>query len=173
MTEPSRPRIGISACLTGAPVRWDGRDKRHARLLEALGPFVDWLPVCPEVEVGMGVPREPIALVAAGGRPRLLGERSGVDHTEAMRIFAARRVDELIALGIQGWISKKGSPSCGPGGVPIRSSPGGGGIAEGAGLFVSVLRERLPDLPIADEGQLEDAALRQGFLARCRAQRPG
>jgi uncharacterized protein YbbK (DUF523 family) len=173
VTEPSKPRIGISACLTGEPVRWDGRDKRHALLLEALGPFVEWVPVCPEVEAGMGVPREPIGLVAAGSRPRLLGERSGVDHTEAMRSFATRRVDALIALGIQGWISKKGSPSCGPRGVPIRSTPGGGPAAEGAGLFVSVLRERLPDLPIADEEELEDAGFRRGFLARCRAHRPG
>jgi uncharacterized protein YbbK (DUF523 family) len=172
VTEPSRLRIGISACLTGEPVRWDGRDKRQARLLAALGPFVEWMPVCPELEVGMGVPREPIALVAAAGGPRLLGERSGVDHTAAMRAFATRRVDELIALGIQGWVSKKGSPSCGPGGVPIRSSPGGA-TAEGAGLFVSVLRERLPDLPIADEEQLEDADLRRAFLARCRARGPG
>jgi uncharacterized protein YbbK (DUF523 family) len=173
MPAKARPRVGISACLAGEPVRWDGRDKRSALLLEALGREVEWIPVCPEVEAGMGVPREPIVLVGSPAAPRLVGVSSGADHTEAMRRWALRRIDELIALGLDGWISKAGSPSCGPTGVPVWTVRGGEASANGAGLFVSALRERLPELPIADEEPLADPGFRAAFLARCLARRGG
>ncbi|HSM94142.1 MAG TPA: DUF523 domain-containing protein [Anaeromyxobacteraceae bacterium] len=173
MAAPDRPWIGISACLLGEAVRWDGRDKRSALLVDALGPRVEWIPVCPEVEVGMGVPREPIVLVGAPSAPRLQGASSGLDHTEAMRDWANRRVDALVALGIRGWVSKAGSPSCGPGGVPVWTVRGGAASAPGAGLFAGLLRARLPHLPIADEGELSDARFREAFLARCQGRGGG
>jgi uncharacterized protein YbbK (DUF523 family) len=160
-------RLGISSCLLGERVRYDGGEKRHPLLLEALGPLVEWVPVCPEVELGLGVPREPIQLVGSPESPRLVGVRSGADHTEAMRRYAERRVEALAALGLDGWVTKDRSPSCGLRGVPVAAVRGGPPAAEGTGLFLRALRARLPDLPIADERQLEDEGFRSRFLAAC------
>ena len=87
-----RPRLGISACLLGDEVRFDGGHKRDRFLTDVLARFVELVPVCPEVELGMGVPREPVRLVRDGGDVRMRGNRSGADHTEAMRRFSTRRV---------------------------------------------------------------------------------
>lgn len=168
MAKPSTPRVGISSCLVGLPVRWDGRDKRAAGLLAALGPHVTWVPVCPEVELGLGVPREPIRLVGPVAAPRLVGVRSGRGLTLAMRRWTERRLDELSALGLDGWITKADSPSCGLRGVPIHPA-GGGAARHGPGLFARALRRRWPDLPIEEEGRLEDPGVRARFLARVEA----
>jgi uncharacterized protein YbbK (DUF523 family) len=173
MAAPHKPRVAISACLAGEKVRYDGRDKRHDLLLETLGPVVEWVPVCPEVELGMGVPREPIRLVGSPDAPRLLGERSGADHTDAMRRYAGRRIEELVAPGLHGWITKERSPSCGLHGARVWSAREGAPGPAGPGFFLRLLRERLPGLPIADEEQLEDAGARRDFLARCLALRGG
>jgi uncharacterized protein YbbK (DUF523 family) len=173
MAAPRKPRVAISACLAGEKVRYDGRDKRHDLLLETLGPLVEWVPVCPEAELGLGVPREPIRLVGPPDAPRLVGERSGADHTEAMRRYADRRIAELAALGLHGWITKERSPSCGLHGAPVVSACEGAPGPAGAGLFVRRLRERLPGLPIANEEELEDPGARRAFLARCLALRGG
>ncbi len=173
MAAPVKPRVGISACLAGERVRYDGRDKRHELLMGALGPLVEWIPVCPEVELGMGVPREPILLAGSQVAPRLVGEQSGVDHTEAMRQYARRRADELSALGLHGWVTKEGSPSCGLRSAPVWSARGGAPGSAGAGLFVRVLLEQLPGLPIASEEELEGAGFRLDFLQRCLARRAG
>src|SRR6266545_110475 len=93
-------RLGVSACLLGQEVRWDGAHKRDALIVDVLGRSVEWVPVCPEVEVGMGVPREPIRLVGDPAAPRLLGERSGNDHTGAMLRFSETRVRELERLDL-------------------------------------------------------------------------
>src|SRR5512140_1734220 len=114
---PARIRIGVSSCLLGKKVRYDGQHKRDDFLTEVLDPFVEWVPVCPELELGLGVPREPIRLVgpAAGAdaAPRLVAERSGQDHTAAMQAYAERRVAELARADLDGYVTKKGSPSCG------------------------------------------------------------
>jgi uncharacterized protein YbbK (DUF523 family) len=154
MTE--RVRIGISRCLLGDAVRYDGGDKRDVLVLEEIGPEVEWVSVCPEVEIGMGTPREPIDLIPAGDGLHMIGQVSGNDWTAPMRHFAAGRVASLRALGLSGYILKSGSPSCG---------------LEGPGLFARALMDALPDLPIADERQLQDAAARTDFLARVRAYR--
>jgi uncharacterized protein YbbK (DUF523 family) len=160
-----KPRLGVSACLLGQEVRYDGRHKRDAILVEELGPRVEWVPVCPELEVGMGVPREPIRLVGDPRAPRLVAERSGTDHTEAMRRFAQARVRELEALDLAGYVTKKDSPSCGLAGVAVHS-PGGGPARAGVGAFARVLLERMPLLPIEEEDRLHDPALREAFLDR-------
>ena len=108
-------RVGVSACLLGEPVRYDGRHKRDAFLTDVLGKHVEWVPVCPELEVGMGVPRESVRLEGDVDAPRMVGVRSRIDHTAAMRRFAAERVRQLAALDLQGYVFKKGSPSCGLG----------------------------------------------------------
>jgi len=166
MTAARKPRLGISACLLGQKVRYDGRDKRDPFLVETLGALVEWVPVCPEVEMGMPVPREPIRLVGRPGEPRLVGEQSGTDHTMAMALYVARRVEELAALGLDGWVSKSGSPSCGLRAIPIWSPSGSVSDPDGVGLFVRGLKERLPVLPIEDEERLGDPALRERFLRR-------
>lgn len=152
-----KPRVGVSACLLGEAVRFDGRDKWSQAVVERLGPEVDWVPVCPEVEVGMPVPREPVVLTGAG--PRMVGAISGADHTEAMNRFAEARI---AALGpLDGYVLKSRSPSCGLVGVP--------GAPTGAGLFAAALRRLRPDLPLAEETDLEDDARRAAFLAAARA----
>jgi uncharacterized protein YbgA (DUF1722 family)/uncharacterized protein YbbK (DUF523 family) len=166
MAAARKPRLGISSCLLGHKVRYDGQHKRHAFLVDTLGPLVEWVPVCPELEVGMGVPREPIHLLGASASPRLVGERSGTDWTGPMGRWAARRVEELAPLELRGWVTKKGSPSCGLERVPVRPERGGTPRRDGVGAFVRVLCERFPLLPVEEEGRLEDPALRESFIER-------
>src|SRR5262245_34585618 len=115
MTEkiPPKPRLGISACLLGEKVRYDGAHKRDAFLTEIFGRFVEWVPVCPEVEVGMGVPRETVQLIGRADNPQLVGTNSGENWTKSMQRFAALRTRELAELHLSGYVFKKNSPSCG------------------------------------------------------------
>src|SRR5689334_15405138 len=105
-------RIGISACLLGERVRYDGGHKRDAFLVDVFGRYVEWVPVCPEFEIGLGVPRETLCLVNNDGRVRLITE-SGQDHTDKMVAWAERRIDQLARLNLCGYIFKRSSPSCG------------------------------------------------------------
>jgi uncharacterized protein YbgA (DUF1722 family)/uncharacterized protein YbbK (DUF523 family) len=159
-------RLGVSACLLGRKVRYDGQHKRDAFVADVLGPFVEWVPVCPELEVGMGVPREPIRLVGTAAAPRLLGERSGKDHTRAMLEFAEVRVRELERLDLHGYVTKRDSPSCGLERVRVHGPRGGAPRRDGVGMFVRVLAARMPLLPIEEEGRLNDPALRESFVER-------
>lgn len=160
-----RLRIGISSCLLGDEVRFDGGHKRDASLLEALGPFVEWVRVCPEVELGLGVPREPVRLVSAPDGPRMIAVQTGTDHSAAMQEYAERRVRELARADLAGYVLKAKSPSCGLHGVGIHDETGAVS-GTGTGLFAAALRRRLPDLPVEDELRLSDAAVRESFLAR-------
>src|SRR5438445_5194739 len=119
MTKPTPPRVGISQCLLGDNVRYDGGHKLDSVLIEALGRYVEWVSVCPEVEVGLGTPREPMRLVGDRQALRLVTINSGVDHTDAMHRFAQQRVCELEALNLSGFVFKSTSPSCGTKGVPL------------------------------------------------------
>ena len=105
-------RIGISACLLGQAVRYDGRHKEHLLVTRALSAFMTFVPVCPEVEAGMGVPRPPVRLVRVGRKTRVLDPANGVDHTESLRAFSRARVGELAALDLSGYILKKDLKSC-------------------------------------------------------------
>ncbi|HEV8586207.1 MAG TPA: DUF523 domain-containing protein [Methylomirabilota bacterium] len=155
-------RLGVSACLLGEAVRWDGGHKRDAIVVELLGPRVTWVPVCPEVELGLGVPRPPIQLAGDARAPRLVVAETGADLTARMRRFAEARLDELARLGLDGYVLKARSPSCGPAGVPVHGTAG----ATGAGLFAAALAARFPDLPAEDEDGLADPAVRARFLER-------
>lgn len=160
-----RPRLGISACLLGDEVRFDGGHKRDAFLTDILGARVEWVRVCPEVEVGMGTPRETLRLVRHDGRVRLVTTRTHVDHTEAMETWARTRLEELARQNLSGYVLKKDSPSCGMGRVKIYD-PAGEPVEEGSGLFAHALMRRFPDLPIEDEGRLTDPNVRTDFIAR-------
>jgi uncharacterized protein YbgA (DUF1722 family)/uncharacterized protein YbbK (DUF523 family) len=163
-------RIGISTCLLGHEVRWDGGHKRDRFLTDVLAPFVEWVPVCPEVELGLGTPREPVRLARAEDGPRLVGQRTGADHTEAMRRFAERRARQLEGLELCGYVLKKDSPSCGMERVRIWS---GKGMPErkGRGAFAAVLLARFPLLPAEEEGRLHDPGLRESWIERVFAYR--
>jgi uncharacterized protein YbbK (DUF523 family)/uncharacterized protein YbgA (DUF1722 family) len=157
------PRIGMSSCLLGEPVRWDGGHKRDGYLVEGLAPFVEWVPVCPEVEMGLSVPREPIRIEEARGRLRLVGEGSGEDHGPRMKRFVA---DRLARLGqLDGYIFKANSPSCGPDHVKVHRE-GHVPTRTGQGFFASAVRKARPHLPVADEGELRDTARRENFIER-------
>ncbi|HKA61696.1 MAG TPA: DUF523 and DUF1722 domain-containing protein [Methylomirabilota bacterium] len=164
-------RIGISSCLLGEEVRYDGGHQKDTYLTEVLGRHVTWVPVCPELEVGMGVPREPIRLVGNAAGPRLLGLTSGTDHTDRMNAFARRRAQELARRGLSGYVLKRGSPSCGLEQVKLYRDEHAAPERAGVGLFARVLRETLPLLPLEEEGRLADARRRDGFIIRVFAYR--
>ncbi len=162
-------RVGVSSCLLGEAVRWDGGHKREAFLFDGLGADVELIAVCPELELGLGVPREPIRLVDAGpGKGlRLVAEASGRDHTQAMADFSRERVGQLADLSLSGYVLKRRSPSCGVLGVPIWSGDGKSvPRLDGRGLFAAALHEVLPELPIEEEHHLRDPARREEWMAR-------
>jgi uncharacterized protein YbgA (DUF1722 family)/uncharacterized protein YbbK (DUF523 family) len=170
MTDESRIRIGISSCLLGNRVRYDGGHKRDRFLDDVLGPFVEWVPVCPEVEVGMGIPRESVRLVRLGDDVRMIAERSGTDHTEAMRRYTSKKLHALASLDLCGYVLKKDSPSCGMERVRLYGEKGQA-ERRGRGMFAAALLERFPHLPVEEEGRLGDAVLRESFIERIFAYR--
>jgi uncharacterized protein YbgA (DUF1722 family)/uncharacterized protein YbbK (DUF523 family) len=158
--------VGISACLLGASVRFDGGHKRDPFLAETFARFVEWVPVCPEVELGLGVPRPTLRLERAEGGVRLIMPSTGTDLTAAMRRWARRRVGELEAEGLAGFVVKKDSPSCGLHRVKVYDREGRAPARDGSGLFAAALRGHFPHLPIEEEGRLHDPRLRENFVER-------
>ncbi|MGD0291412.1 MAG: DUF523 and DUF1722 domain-containing protein [Candidatus Binataceae bacterium] len=163
-------RIGISACLLGQEVRFDGGHKRSDFLVDIFGPFVEFVPVCPEVEIGLGVPRETLRLVRDGDEVRLLGNKSGANQTDAMRRYSDRRTATLANDDLSGYVLKKDSPSCGMERVRIYAASGIP-ARDGRGLYADALMRRFPNLPIEEEGRLNDARLRDNFIERVFAYR--
>ena len=163
-------RIGVSSCLLGAEVRFDGGHKRNDFLTGVFGRFVEFVPVCPEFELGLGVPRESLRLTRADGEIRMVGNLSGADHTAAMNRFAARRVAALAREQLSGYVLKKDSPSCGMERVRVYAS-GGTPARDGRGLFAAALIARYPHLPVEEEGRLNDPRLRENFIERVFAYR--
>jgi len=167
---PEPIRIGISSCLLGQEVRFDGGHKRDRFLTDTFGQFVEWVPVCPEVEAGFGTPREAMRLVGEDGRLKLITVKTGVDLTDRMERYSRRRAEELARDQLCGYVLKKDSPSCGMervkvyGGhnVPVRA---------GQGLFAAALRARHPFLPVEEEGRLSDPRIRDNFVERVFAYR--
>jgi uncharacterized protein YbgA (DUF1722 family)/uncharacterized protein YbbK (DUF523 family) len=158
-------RVGVSSCLLGQEVRFDGGHKRDTFLTTGLGPFVEWVPVCPEVEIGLGIPRDTLRLVGDEDAPRLVVQRTGEDLTERMRRYAADKIRELEALDLDGYVLKRASPSCGLFRVRVYH-PNGMPQAGGRGIFAQELVRRLPMLPIEEEGRLTDPSLRENFIER-------
>ena len=156
-------RLGISSCLLGEKVRYDGGQKLDHFITETLGKFVEFVPVCPEVECGLGIPREAMHLSSSPEGPRLVTIRTQVDHTERMRAWAQKRVVELEQEDLCGFIFKSDSPSSGMERVKIYS---GKGMADktGVGLFAQEFMQHFPLLPVEEEGRLHDPGLRENFL---------
>jgi len=165
VAEPREIRIGISPCLLGEKVRYDGGHQRDGFIAETLAQFVRFVPVCPEVEIGLGVPRETIHLVDRNGGVRLVGTRTDADHSAAMKKLARSKIAELRAQNLSGYIFKKGSPSCGLFRVPVYGDAGRP-RRDGRGLFAKALTDALPYLPVEDDERLRDPGLRENFFAR-------
>jgi uncharacterized protein YbgA (DUF1722 family)/uncharacterized protein YbbK (DUF523 family) len=168
--EAGRLRLGISACLLGEPVRFDGGHKRDLFLVESLGQFVDWVPMCPEVESGLDAPRESMRLVQSDGRIRLLTNKTAQDHTARMQGYARRRIEALIDDALDGFVLKKDSPTCGLERVKVYGTAGMP-VKSGRGLFADALVTHFPLLPVEEEGRLNDPALRENFVERIFAYR--
>jgi uncharacterized protein YbgA (DUF1722 family)/uncharacterized protein YbbK (DUF523 family) len=162
---PAPLRLGISRCLLGDEVRFDGGHKKDNFLTEVLGRHVEWIPVCPELEAGLGTPREAMRLVGDSQHPRLVTVKSGIDHTHAVEKMTAYRIQELEELDLSGYVFKKDSPSCGMERVRIYNDHG---IPDrnGVGLFARAFIEQFPLIPVEEEGRLRDPTLRENFIER-------
>ncbi|MGH3189392.1 MAG: YbgA family protein [Streptosporangiaceae bacterium] len=156
MPVPVRPQVGVSSCLLGEEVRFNGGHKRFRFLTDELAPFVEWVPYCPEVEIGLGTPREPIQLTADG---RLVNRSETADHTASMASLP-------VPSGLDGYVFKAKSPSCGVWGIPRYRSDGSAADHAGRGLYSGRVLARFPLLAVEEEGRLNDAGLREAFVER-------
>jgi len=163
---PETVRILVSACLLGEKVRYDGGHKGDLFLIETLGPFVEWVRVCPEADCGLPVPREAMRLVGDPECPRLVTNRTGIDHTDRMERWAKARLEELSGFDLCGYICKKDSPSSGMERVKVYGAGGGIPVGTGAGIFTRRFMERFPRIPVEEEGRLTDPVLREMFIER-------
>jgi len=156
-------RMGVSSCLLGNKVRFDGGHKHDRYITGTLGNYFEFVPVCPEVECGLTVPRESMRLVGTPESPRLVTNKSGGDITEQMNQWALKRVDELVSENLCGFIFKSKSPSSGMERVKVydhNNVP----RAAGVGLFARIFQDRFPLLPVEEEGRLHDIVLRENFI---------
>lgn len=158
-------KVGISACLLGDKVRWDAGHKKDRYITDILGAYFRFVPVCPEVEVGMGVPRESVRLVGDVSSPRMVGNKTGEDWTDRMHAYTTKRVKQLERYNFSGYILKKDSPSCGMERVRVYQKSGIP-LKQGRGFFGGAVVDHFPDLPIEEEGRLNDPALRENFIVR-------
>jgi uncharacterized protein YbgA (DUF1722 family)/uncharacterized protein YbbK (DUF523 family) len=160
-----RIKIGISSCLLGIPVRYDGGHKLDHFLRDTLGQYVDYVPVCPEVDCGMSVPREAMRLEGKPDAPRLMTRSTREDKTDMMMNWAKKRVAQLEAEDLCGFIFKSDSPSSGMERVKVHDDKGMP-AKTGIGIFARVFMEKFPLLPVEEEGRLHDAAIRENFIER-------
>ncbi len=157
-------RIGISSCLLGQAVRFDGGHKRNNYVIDTLGRHFEFVPVCPEVAIGLGTPRQPVRLVGDARRPRVVGTKDPtLDVTAALQDYGRTKAAELHDLS--GYILKRGSPSCGMERVKVYSGHGGP-PRHGVGVYAREIMEQLPALPVEEEGRLMDPVLRENFIQR-------
>lgn len=156
-------RIGVSTCLLGQKVRYDGGHKRNHYLNEVLGRWMTWVPVCPEMEIGLGVPRPTIRLEHSRPTPRLVEPKGTKDLTERMEEFSIAKVEELRRAELDGYVLKNNSPSCGMERVKVFGK-GGVPSKNGVGIFARILMEKMPNLPVEEEGRLNDPGLRERFI---------
>jgi len=156
-------RVLVSSCLLGEKVRYDGGHKLDPILVEALGRFFELVPVCPEVECGLPTPRDAMRLAGEPADPRLVAEKTGVDHTGKMQGWIRGKLQDLEGLDLCGHICKKDSPSCGMERVKVY---GGSGLPAkaGTGMFTKAFMDRFPFIPVEEEGRLQDPVLREMFV---------
>jgi len=158
-------RILVSSCLLGEKVRYDGGHKRDPFLVETLGRFVEYVPVCPEVECGLQTPREAMRLAGDPADPRLVTSKTGVDHTGKMQGWNRRKLQDLEGLDLCGYICKKDSPSSGMERVKVYGETGIPAKV-GAGMFTKAFMDHFPLIPVEEEGRLQDPVFREMFVER-------
>jgi len=158
-------RLGISECLLGRPVRFDGGHKLDRFLTETLGRYVEYVPICPEVECGMPVPRESMHLEGNPASPRLITTRTRIDKTDQMVVWAEKRVVELDKEDLMGFIFKSDSPSSGMERVKVYNGKGMS-ARKGVGVFARLFMQHFPLLPVEEEGRLHDPEIRENFIER-------
>ena len=156
-------KIGISSCLLGNEVRWNGGHKRDKYLTNILGQFVEYVPVCPEVEAGFGIPRESFRLVGDPESPRLITFKSKLDHTDRMLAWAKKRLKKLEQEDLCGFIFKSDSPSSGMIRVKVYNEKGMPHKV-GVGIFARAFMEHFPLIPVEDDGRLNDPIIRENFI---------
>ena len=165
MSNMGKIKIGISSCLLGKKVRYDAGHKLDRYITDTLGQYFEWVPVCPEVEYGLPVPREPMRLVGDPDSARLITIRTGIDHTEGMLKWAEKKLKELEKEELGGFIFKSRSPSSGIGGVKVYT-PSGMPSQRGIGLFGKAFMNKFPVIPVIDDGRLHNPGLRENFIER-------
>ena len=154
----SKPLVGVSQCLLGDAVRYDGQSKANQIIIEQLTPLFEFLPVCPEVEAGLSIPRPPVQLTGSIKNPRLIGrDDASIDVTDIMRRYCASKPAQLARLS--GFIFKSRSPSCGLNSTPVFVE-GQCTTETGSGVFARAIQKHYPDLPIIDDSQLDATSLK-------------
>ena len=156
-------KIGISSCLLGNDVRWNGGHKRDRYLTDTLGQFVEWVPVCPEVEIGLGIPRETLRLVGDPEDPQLVTTKTQVDHTDRMKKWARGRLKALEQEDLCGFIFKSDSPSSGMVRVKVYGKKGMP-QKKGVGIFARAFMDHFPLVPVEDDGRLRNPVIREHFI---------
>jgi len=169
---PDEIPIGVSSCILGNEVRFNGGHKLSSFVRDTLGAYVRFVPVCPEVDIGLGIPRETLRLARGeNDSVQLIAPKSGSNHTVAMEEYSRTKTEALSREALCGFIVQKGSPSCGMERVRIYSEPGRAPARNGRGLFTHALMERFPNLPVEEDGRLNDPGLRENFIERIFAYR--
>ncbi|MBI5074588.1 MAG: DUF523 domain-containing protein [Nitrospirae bacterium] len=165
MQSEDKIRVGISACLLGERVRYDGGHKLNNYLKDILGEHIEWVTVCPEVEAGLPVPREAMRLIGDPASPRLVTIKTGVDLTDRLQLWSEKWLRELQTADLRGFVFKSGSPSCGVKGVEVFTASGQQN-SSGTGIFCTAFMTRFPLVPVEDERSFRDAKLLEKFCDR-------
>ena len=156
-------KIGVSSCLLGNSVRYNGGHAHDRFITETLGQYVEFVPVCPEAECGLGIPRPTMHLRGDVENPRLVVTKTGEDRTDRMITWAEKRFEELAGENLCGFIFKKNSPSSGMARVKIFNAKGQP-VKKGSGIFAGMFMKRFPLIPVEEDGRLNDPLLRENFI---------
>ena len=159
-------KIGVSSCLIGEKVRWNGDHKQNHFVRDILENYFEYVSVCPEMEVGMGVPRETVALYGDLNKSRMISKKSQTDWTKPMESYIKDRVSSLTHDNLCGYIFKSKSPSCGLGRIPVYAEFGSNKVRHGAGMFAKAFTNKFPLIPTEDEGRLNDPMIRENFIVK-------
>ena len=159
-------KIGVSSCLIGEKVRWNGDHKQNHFVREILANYFEYVSVCPEMEVGMGVPRETVALYGNLEKSRMISKKTQTDWTKPMEYYIKDRISSLEHENLCGYIFKSKSPSCGLGRVPVYAEFGSHRVRHGAGVFAKAFTNKFPLVPTEDEGRLNDPMIRENFIVK-------
>jgi len=162
----SKIKIGVSSCLLGEKVRWNGDHKQNHFVREILANYFEYISICPEMEVGMGVPRETVALYGNLEKSRMISRKTQTDWTKPMKKYIKVRINSLTREDLCGFIFKSKSPSCGLSRVPVYSEFGSHSVRHGSGMFAQEFTNKFPLIPTEDEGRLNDSRIRENFIVK-------